>query len=506
MLTRSFTPVLKRSSGSFSKQGLVCETHAGLAVWFIRGLFKALSDADRVFSVKCNALEIYCETITDLLSTEQHPLNLREDFSKGGSVFVQGLTDSVAYQSSDAEALLLRAMKKRVSSSTPGNFKSSRSHCVFTVELEQRVENRVLRSRVSFVDLAGSEPLTMSLKETGAINRSLSSLTLVVSALSSGAKFVSYRDSKLTFLLKDCLGGNSETTIIGTLFPCSKQHDRITSCTSACLGVAGMNTLGFAQRCAGLKCRAVINEEVLGGEVEDLKRELKTLKAQLGKFISGSSCGSSGTSTACTSPVVNASSRETRLQMLLAGAIRSEAEAQRKADELGAAAQHLQQQVSMLERYVESTKGIEKISTLLTGISRTSGHLEEIRLLRSMLENHPERVHRIRLEREVEELKADFDRRSDARQISSRQLDTGSRLIRNKSSTNLLLGNRPKKPALSRVSSRRLLHEDEAVFLPEEEEVVFSSTNPEEENLMLKKELKIAREQIAEFIRNSASN
>lgn len=182
---------------------------------------------------KCSFLEIYNEQITDLLEPSSSNLQMREDSKKG--VYVENLTEIVVRSVQDLVLLLLKGAASRKVTSTNMNRESSRSHSVFTCSIESKWETNSLSNmrfgRLNLVDLAGSERQKSSraegdrLKEAASINKSLSTLGLVIMALVDIAngkpRHVPYRDSKLTFLLQDSLGGNSKTAIIATISPSS---------------------------------------------------------------------------------------------------------------------------------------------------------------------------------------------------------------------------------------------------------------------------------------------
>ncbi len=164
------------------------------------------------------------------LSQSGSNLQLREDLKKG--VYIEGLREEIVNNSKETCHLLSIGAGSRHIGETAMNKESSRSHSVFTMTIEsRRREDSGLQifkvSRLNFVDLAGSERQTMtgtkgdSLKEAGNINKSLTVLGCVINFLvqiSQGKeRHVPYRDSRLTFLLKDSLGGNSKTSIIATV-------------------------------------------------------------------------------------------------------------------------------------------------------------------------------------------------------------------------------------------------------------------------------------------------
>ncbi|XP_036429425.1 kinesin-like protein KIF15-A [Colossoma macropomum] len=237
------------------------------------------------FLCKCSFIEIYNEQIFDLLDSASASLFLREDIKKG--VFVEGAVEKYAASAAEAYQVLSMGWRNRRVASTSMNRESSRSHAVFTMTLEsketgQEVVN-IRTSQLNLVDLAGSERQRDThaegsrLKEASSINRSLMCLGQVIMALvdvSNGkTRHICYRDSKLTFLLRDSLGGNAKTYIIANVHPGSK-----------CFGET-LSTLQFAQRAKLIKNKAMINEDTQGN-VKQLQAEVKKLKEQLANALS----------------------------------------------------------------------------------------------------------------------------------------------------------------------------------------------------------------------------
>ncbi|XP_042475979.1 kinesin-like protein KIN-12C isoform X2 [Macadamia integrifolia] len=232
------------------------------------------------YSCKCSFLEIYNEQITDLLEPSSTNLQLREDLKKG--VYVENLTEHEATTVRDVVELLLQGAANRKMAATNMNSESSRSHSVFTCVIESRWDkdsmNHLRFGRLNMVDLAGSERQKSSgaegerLKEAANINKSLSILGLVIMTLVDVAqgkhRHIPYRDSRLTFLLQDSLGGNSKTTIIANVSP------------SICSANETLSTLKFAQRAKLIQNNAKVNEDA-SGDVVALQREIQQLKGQL---------------------------------------------------------------------------------------------------------------------------------------------------------------------------------------------------------------------------------
>lgn len=232
------------------------------------------------YLVKCSYFQIYNEQIIDLHNPLAGNLHVREDMKHGA--FVEGITEDAVRSCTEAVQFLIKGARNRKTGSTQMNGESSRSHSVFSLMIEQkRIKEgvvNVVSSKINFVDLAGSERQKstntsgLRLKEAGNINKSLTLLGTIINSLveiSEGKKpHVRYRDSKLTFLLKDSLGGNSKTMIIANVSPASDSLSET------------LQTLRFAQRAKLIRNKASINEET-SGSIDSLKKEIDRLKALL---------------------------------------------------------------------------------------------------------------------------------------------------------------------------------------------------------------------------------
>ncbi|OWK02823.1 KIF15 [Cervus elaphus hippelaphus] len=247
---------------------------------------KEKAGAGKSFLCKCSFIEIYNEHIYDLLDSASAGLYIREHIKKG--VFVVGAVEQVVTSAAEAYQVLSGGWRNRRVASTSMNRESSRSHAVFTITIESMEKSHetvnIRTSLLNLVDLAGSERQKdthaegMRLKEAGNINRSLSCLGQVITALvdvgNGKQRHICYRDSKLTFLLRDSLGGNAKTVIIANVHPGSR-----------CFGET-LSTLNFAQRAKLIKNKAVVNEDTQGN-VTQLQAEVKRLKEQLAQLTSG---------------------------------------------------------------------------------------------------------------------------------------------------------------------------------------------------------------------------
>ncbi|KAL2634283.1 hypothetical protein R1flu_005762 [Riccia fluitans] len=250
---------------------------------------KMQSCKDVEFVVKCSYLQIYNEQVSDLLDPAALNLTIHEDAKAG--MYVEGLQEVVVPTAEATYGVFRRGSENRHVGMTAMNMESSRSHSVFTVvvESQRRNDGGVMNRRTSrfyLVDLAGSERQKHSesagirLKEAGSINKSLSALGNVIKALvdiSEGKiRHVPYRDSKLTFLLKDALGGNSKCTLIANVSPAEKNIDET------------LSTLKFAQRAKLIHNTAIVNEDmfgnpaVMGEEIRRLRLALAALRANMG--------------------------------------------------------------------------------------------------------------------------------------------------------------------------------------------------------------------------------
>ncbi|XP_058779630.1 kinesin-like protein KIN-12E [Vicia villosa] len=237
------------------------------------------------FTCKCSFLEIYNEQILDLLDPSSSNLQIREDSKKG--VYVENLKEMEVTNARDVIQLLVQGAANRKVAATNMNRASSRSHSVFTCIIESQWDSQGVThfrfARLNLVDLAGSERQKSSgaegerLKEATNINKSLSTLGLVIMNLvgiSNGkSHHVPYRDSKLTFLLQDSLGGNSKTIIIANISP------------SICCSLETLSTLKFAQRAKFIRNNAIVNEDASGDviamrlQIQQLKKEVSRLRS-----------------------------------------------------------------------------------------------------------------------------------------------------------------------------------------------------------------------------------
>jgi len=212
----------------------------GIMVLTLRDMFTTINgDKDRDYEVKVSYVEIYNEVIHDLLipNSKDTYLELRDDPIKG--VTLAGVIENRVDDSKHVMNLLLQGNKRRTTEATNANQTSSRSHAVFQISVASKEKTKgtnmeVLCGKLSLIDLAGSERGSVTenrgirLMEGAKINRSLLSLANCINALGDKTKkgvFVPYRDSKLTRMLKDSLGGNCKTVMITTISPANSQYE-----------------------------------------------------------------------------------------------------------------------------------------------------------------------------------------------------------------------------------------------------------------------------------------
>jgi kinesin family protein 3/17 len=248
------------------------------------GDIDALEAANKNFLVRASFLEIYNENVRDLLGKDQsRTCDLKEDPDKG--VYVKDLTTFVVKSVAEIRKLHEVGKKNRSVGATLMNADSSRSHSIFTVTIETSEVNEgeaeedahIRVGKLNMVDLAGSERQAKTgstgdrLKEATKINLSLSALGNVISALVDGkSSHIPYRDSKLTRLLQDSLGGNTKTVMIANLGPADYNFDET------------MSTLRYANRAKNIKNKPKINEDPKDAMLREFQEEIARLKTQLG--------------------------------------------------------------------------------------------------------------------------------------------------------------------------------------------------------------------------------
>ena len=228
------------------------------------------------FLLKASYIEIYNEEIRDLV-TNQHKLQLKE--SKDRGVYIAGVSEHVCQTEADLLRVMDDGYKNRSVAETAMNKTSSRSHNIFMVRLEQCEEingkDTFKVGILNLVDLAGSERQSKThaegqrLKEAASINLSLTTLGVVIQKLVDGASHIPYRDSILTRLLQNSLGGNSKTLMMAALNPASTNYDE------------SMSTLRYADQAKRIKNKPRINEDPKDAQIREMRDRIKQLEEQL---------------------------------------------------------------------------------------------------------------------------------------------------------------------------------------------------------------------------------
>ncbi|XP_051281339.1 kinesin-like protein KIF1B isoform X12 [Dicentrarchus labrax] len=275
---------------SYTMMGKQEEGQEGIIPMLCEDLFEKINEDNNKeelsYSVEVSYMEIYCERVRDLLNPKNKGnLRVREHPLLGP--YVEDLSKLAVTSYTDIADLMDAGNKARTVAATNMNETSSRSHAVFTIVFTQKKHDSETDlstekvSKISLVDLAGSERADSTgakgtrLKEGANINKSLTTLGKVISALAEVSKkkkktdFIPYRDSVLTWLLRENLGGNSRTAMVAALSPADINYDET------------LSTLRYADRAKNIKCNAVINEDPNNKLVRDLKDEVARLKELL---------------------------------------------------------------------------------------------------------------------------------------------------------------------------------------------------------------------------------
>ncbi|XP_016929017.2 kinesin-like protein unc-104 isoform X10 [Drosophila suzukii] len=274
---------------SYTMMGRQEEQQEGIIPMICKDLFTRIQDTetdDLKYSVEVSYMEIYCERVRDLLNPKNKGnLRVREHPLLGP--YVEDLSKLAVTDYQDIHDLIDEGNKARTVAATNMNETSSRSHAVFTIFFTQRRYDTMTDlttekvSKISLVDLAGSERADSTgakgtrLKEGANINKSLTTLGKVISALAEVASkkkntkkadFIPYRDSALTWLLRENLGGNSKTAMIAAISPADINYDET------------LSTLRYADRAKQIVCKAVVNEDANAKLIRELKEEIQKLR------------------------------------------------------------------------------------------------------------------------------------------------------------------------------------------------------------------------------------
>ena len=283
-------------SGDMNEHYGMLSDAAGIIPRALHALFTKLEVSDTEASVKCSFIELYNEELRDLISLDENvKLKIYDDNSKKGhsATLVQGMEESHIKSAVDGIKLLQSGSHKRQVAATKCNDLSSRSHTVFTVTayIKRQGENGedyISAGKLNLVDLAGSENIQRSgaenkrAAEAGLINKSLLTLGRVINALVDKSSHIPYRESKLTRLLQDSLGGRTKTCIIATVSPAKSNLEETIS------------TLDYAFRAKNIRNKPQVNQMVnkktllreFTIEIERLKSELIATRQRNGVYLS----------------------------------------------------------------------------------------------------------------------------------------------------------------------------------------------------------------------------
>lgn len=259
-------------------------TEKGIMPRSFEHIFRVIKGTEgKQYLVRCSMLELYNEEVRDLLSKSDEKLKIRR--TKEGAVSVEGLSNHEVKEAADCLKLLDKGADNKAVASTDMNARSSRSHCIFTVIVEcseprDDGAEHIIRGKLNLVDLAGSERQKKTnatgkqFKEACNINLSLGTLGSVIKALvEKNSTHVPYRDSKLTILLEDSLGGNARTMMVAAVGPASYNYDET------------KNTLMYADRAKRIKNAPRINENPKDAKIREMQEEIETLKKKLAEGL-----------------------------------------------------------------------------------------------------------------------------------------------------------------------------------------------------------------------------
>ena len=284
-------------SGDMTNTLGMLSDEAGIIPRVLEQLFNKLEIEDAENCVKCSFIELYNEELRDLLSVDESAkLKIYDDTSRRGhaTTIVQGMEEKHIKNATEGIKVLQEGSLKRQVAATKCNDLSSRSHTVFTITAyvkktnDQGVDDFVSAGKLNLVDLAGSENIQRSgaenkrAAEAGLINKSLLTLGRVINALVDKSSHIPYRESKLTRLLQDSLGGRTKTCIIATISPAKSNMEETIS------------TLEYAFRAKNIKNKpqlnTMLNKKTLlkdfTSEIEKLKSELISTRQRNGVYLS----------------------------------------------------------------------------------------------------------------------------------------------------------------------------------------------------------------------------
>ncbi|CBY30809.1 unnamed protein product [Oikopleura dioica] len=283
---KTYTMEGEKSSGSeFSWEN---DPHSGIIPRTMNHIFDELNSGGFAeYAVHVSLIEIYNEEIFDLLSVRQdiEKLKMFDDPETKGAVKIKGIEEVAVSNKEEIYAIMERGSQKRKVAATMMNAHSSRSHCVFQIQMSMKIkgeesdgigEEYIRQGKLYLVDLAGSENVGRSgaqnqrAREAGNINQSLLALGRVITGLVERSPHIPYRESKLTRLLQDSLGGSTKTCIISTISPASTSQEET------------LSTLDYSARAKKISNKPQINQVITKRAlIEKYVNQIEALKADL---------------------------------------------------------------------------------------------------------------------------------------------------------------------------------------------------------------------------------
>ncbi|KAH8303676.1 hypothetical protein KR018_011135, partial [Drosophila ironensis] len=341
-------------------------------------LFDELRMMEVEYTMRISYLELYNEELCDLLSTDDNTkIRIFDDSTKKGSVIIQGLEEIPVHSKDDVYKLLEKGKERRKTATTLMNAQSSRSHTVFSILVHIREngiegEDMLKIGKLNLVDLAGSENVSKAgnekgirVRETVNINQSLLTLGRVITALVDRAPHVPYRESKLTRLLQESLGGRTKTSIIATISPGHKDIEET------------LSTLEYAHRAKNIQNKPEVNQKLTKKtvlkeyteEIDKLKRDLMAARDKNGIYLAEETYGEM-------TMKLDSQNRELNEKMLLLKALKDELQNKEKIfSEVSMSLVERTQELKKTEENLMNTKG----SLLLTKkvLSKTKRRYKE---------------------------------------------------------------------------------------------------------------------------------
>ncbi|EDW69394.1 kinesin-like protein Klp61F [Drosophila virilis] len=341
------------------------DSEIGIIPRALSHLFDELRMMELEYTMRISYLELYNEELCDLLSTDDNTkIRIFDDSTKKGSVIIQGLEEIPVHSKDDVYKLLEKGKERRKTATTLMNAQSSRSHTVFSIVVHIREngmegEEMLKIGKLNLVDLAGSENVSKAgnekgirVRETVNINQSLLTLGRVITALVDRAPHVPYRESKLTRLLQESLGGRTKTSIIATISPGHKDIEET------------LSTLEYAHRAKNIQNKPEVNQKLTKKtvlkeyteEIDKLKRDLMAARDKNGIYLAEDTYNEMTLK-------MDSQTRELNEKMLLLKALKDELQNKEKIfNEVSMNLVKKTQKLTRTEQHLTETKG----SLLLT--------------------------------------------------------------------------------------------------------------------------------------------